>query len=212
MRPHPPLASFRKIQGLPISKIVRTADSTIIIITNFYLAAIAPTKLGFLVTKPLTRYDKLFGAKGGHVTQHEATSYHKNATLRAAAFCDMMSKSTSVVKVLDRAHELQAKENRKRLEPIVKTIILCGRQNIAFVATGTMESSFQPRGKRQLMMEEAMTLTPQSHNSLTLKLTKMETSEHVCNFAQTLVSCSCSGISAQLAIMPLISVKLLKMT
>ena len=36
----PPLASFRKIQGLPISKIVRTADSTIIIIIiNFYLAA-----------------------------------------------------------------------------------------------------------------------------------------------------------------------------
>ena len=33
------LASFRKIQGLPVSKIVRTADSTIIIITNFYLAA-----------------------------------------------------------------------------------------------------------------------------------------------------------------------------
>ena len=35
----PPLASIRKIQGLPILKIVRTADSTIIIITNFYLAA-----------------------------------------------------------------------------------------------------------------------------------------------------------------------------
>ena len=33
-----PLASFRKIQGLPISKIARTADSTIII-TNVYLAA-----------------------------------------------------------------------------------------------------------------------------------------------------------------------------
>ena len=39
VRPHPPLASFRKIHGLPISKTVRTADSTIIIITNFYLAA-----------------------------------------------------------------------------------------------------------------------------------------------------------------------------
>jgi len=41
VRPHPPpsLASFRKIQGLPISKIARTADSTIIIITNVYLAA-----------------------------------------------------------------------------------------------------------------------------------------------------------------------------
>ena len=35
----PPLASFGKIHGLPISKRVRTADSTIIIITNFYLAA-----------------------------------------------------------------------------------------------------------------------------------------------------------------------------
>ena len=35
----PPLASFRKIHGLPISKTVRKADSTIIIITNFYLAA-----------------------------------------------------------------------------------------------------------------------------------------------------------------------------
>jgi len=32
------LASFRKIQGLPISKIVRTADSTVII-TDFHLAA-----------------------------------------------------------------------------------------------------------------------------------------------------------------------------
>ena len=35
----PPLASFRKIHGLLISKTVRTVDSTIIIITNFYLAA-----------------------------------------------------------------------------------------------------------------------------------------------------------------------------
>ena len=35
----PPLVSFRKIHGLPISKTVRTADSTIVIITNFYLAA-----------------------------------------------------------------------------------------------------------------------------------------------------------------------------
>jgi len=36
-----PLASFRKIQGLPISKIVRTADSMIIIIITLQLA---PTK------------------------------------------------------------------------------------------------------------------------------------------------------------------------
>ena len=40
VRPHPPWRPSEKIQGLLISKIVRTADSTIIIIiTNFYLAA-----------------------------------------------------------------------------------------------------------------------------------------------------------------------------
>ena len=39
MRPHPPWRPSEKIHGLPISKTVRTADSTIIIITNFYLAA-----------------------------------------------------------------------------------------------------------------------------------------------------------------------------
>ena len=36
---HFPWRPSEKIQGLPILKIVRTADSTIIIITNFYLAA-----------------------------------------------------------------------------------------------------------------------------------------------------------------------------
>jgi len=39
VRPHPPWRPLEKIQGLLISKIVRTADSTIIIIANFYLAA-----------------------------------------------------------------------------------------------------------------------------------------------------------------------------
>ena len=38
-----PLASFRKIQGLPISKIVRTADSTVIIITDFFTLQLAPS-------------------------------------------------------------------------------------------------------------------------------------------------------------------------
>ena len=46
MRPHPPpLASFRKIQGLPISKIVRTADNTIIIITK---CSVREDFLGFI--------------------------------------------------------------------------------------------------------------------------------------------------------------------
>ena len=39
VRPHPPWRPSEKFHGLPISKTVRTADSMIIIITNFYLAA-----------------------------------------------------------------------------------------------------------------------------------------------------------------------------
>ena len=46
VRPHPPWRPSES-EGLPVSKTVRTADSTIIIITNFYLAAIAPKLLVF---------------------------------------------------------------------------------------------------------------------------------------------------------------------
>jgi hypothetical protein len=95
-----------------------------------HTASRSSQQLGFLVTRPLDRYDKLFGKKSGYVTLHTSTEYHKGATVRAAAFCDSISRSSTVIKVLDKAHSKQAEENRARLKPIVKTIILCGRQNM----------------------------------------------------------------------------------
>ena len=86
--------------------------------------------LGFLVTKPLTKYDQLFG-KNGYLTQHEQTQYHKTAVVRASQFCSNYKKGESIITCLDSGLRQQVEENRNRLKPIVKTVILCGRQNFA---------------------------------------------------------------------------------
>ena len=86
--------------------------------------------LGFLVTKPLTKYDQLFG-KNGYLTQHEQTQYHKTAVVRASQFCSNYKKRESIITCLDSGLRQQVEENRNRLKPIVKTVILCGRQNFA---------------------------------------------------------------------------------
>uniref|UniRef100_A0A1I8IU29 PDEase domain-containing protein n=1 Tax=Macrostomum lignano TaxID=282301 RepID=A0A1I8IU29_9PLAT len=69
-------------------------------------------QLGFLVSKPLT------------------TAYHQDAMARAATFKQQAAARIDVVKQLDEARQRQAAENRNRLRPIVKTLLLCGRQNI----------------------------------------------------------------------------------
>ena len=86
-------------------------------------------KLKRLVTEPLPNYDHLFG-RDGYLTSHGTNDYHKKAIVRAAQFREAIKTKTTVVKQLDSARNRQANENRKRLLPIVKTIIFCGRQNI----------------------------------------------------------------------------------
>uniref|UniRef100_A0A1I8I0A0 Phosphodiesterase n=2 Tax=Macrostomum lignano TaxID=282301 RepID=A0A1I8I0A0_9PLAT len=78
-------------------------------------------QLGFLVSKPLSRYDRLFGANG-YVTSHAATAYHQDAMARAATFKQQAAARSDVVKQLDEARQRQAAENRNRLRPIVKTL------------------------------------------------------------------------------------------
>ena len=91
--------------------------------------------LGYLVTKPLDRYDRLFG-KDGYVTEHETKGYHKDATERSDTFISRVLKASDVLKDIDKVHAKQALESRARLVPIVKTIILCGRQNFALRGHG----------------------------------------------------------------------------
>jgi len=88
----PALASFRKIQGLPISKIARTADSKIIIITNFYLAANSH--------KIFLRVGGREGMKGlgalqTHQLPHPPCKNPGSATVRTSKTCHHVSDSFS---------------------------------------------------------------------------------------------------------------------
>ncbi|KAJ8049810.1 52 kDa repressor of the inhibitor of the protein kinase [Holothuria leucospilota] len=86
--------------------------------------------LGKLVTKPLNRYDRLIGATGD-LTKHVNTEYHKSAASRCHEFHSNYQKNTNVYKSINSHHEEVCKQNRKRLEPLVKTVIFCGQNNIA---------------------------------------------------------------------------------
>ena len=86
--------------------------------------------LGKLVTEPLTQFHRLFG-KDGYLTTHESWLYHKSAVVRSDQFCARFSAGSTIAEDVDTASCQQAAENRRRLTPIVKTILLCARQNIA---------------------------------------------------------------------------------
>jgi len=89
-----------------------------------------PSQLNRLVTAPLTAYDRLFGANG-YITSHENAKYHKNSAIRATNFLASVAKGTDIKTSLDCARNQQIVEHRQRIKPIVETVILCGRQNIA---------------------------------------------------------------------------------
>lgn len=62
---------------------------------------------------------------------HESCQYHKFATLKCDNFLKTMSgQQETIDKSLDIARSKQAEENRRKIKPIIKTIILCGRQGL----------------------------------------------------------------------------------
>ena len=82
---------------------------------------------GVLVTNPLTNFRKALET----LEKHNAKDYHKEALVKMDSFFKVMTgqQSSICVQLNDVAKEVIAK-NRKRLQSIVETIILCGRQNI----------------------------------------------------------------------------------
>ena len=82
-----------------------------------------------LVSQPLNNYARLLG-KNGYLTEHETTDYHKTSVIRATEFEHAFRQGTNIIEQIDTGKKEQAEENRKRLRPIVKTIMLCGKQNI----------------------------------------------------------------------------------
>ena len=86
--------------------------------------------LGALVTKPLTNFKNLTGVKSD-LDIHCSNIYHKNAVTSGKDFLrNYHNPRLEVKNLLDESHLSQVQENIQRLIPIVKTIILLGKQNI----------------------------------------------------------------------------------
>lgn len=84
-----------------------------------------------LVKNPLISFAKLTG-KDGDLSTHSKHQYHRDAVSAAEQFCRIFqSPNQSVINKISTDRVRIIEENRKRLLPIVKTIILMGRQNIA---------------------------------------------------------------------------------
>lgn len=79
-------------------------------------------------TVPLTNFKKLTGTHGA-LEKHSGLQYHKDAVLTGKDFLKFYhNPEHDVSNIVNRLNLSQ--ENRKRLLPIVKTIIMVGRQNI----------------------------------------------------------------------------------
>lgn len=89
-------------------------------------------KLGRLVVEPLTRFKDLTG-KDGDLQTHERSLYHKNCIEMGKDFLKTYkSPNKEIINQVCSQRLRQVTENRERLKPIIKTIILLGRQNIPF--------------------------------------------------------------------------------
>ena len=86
-------------------------------------------RLSALVIQPLTKYHILFG-KGGYVSTHKNTEYHKTAVAQAAEFRHKMKSGVDTLKHIDQSHNDEVVRNRSILTQIIKTNLFCGRHNL----------------------------------------------------------------------------------
>ena len=84
--------------------------------------------LGILVMQPLVKFKKAIEV----FKNHELCGYHREASEDARTFLSWHEDKTSrdVRNRLSTAREQQVLRNRQRLMPIIRTVLLCGRQNI----------------------------------------------------------------------------------
>jgi hypothetical protein len=85
-------------------------------------------KLGALIIKPITKW------KDGieRFNHHSTSEYHKLSIIRSEEFIKVMeNKKSNIANEIDTSRKKQVIENRTILRPIVQTIILCGKINIA---------------------------------------------------------------------------------
>lgn len=83
---------------------------------------------GALVSRPCTDWKHALEI----FDSHQKTGYHRESQSAADDFVKAFSSSApTVADQLDSARKFQVKENRKRLAPIIDTIIFCGRQGLS---------------------------------------------------------------------------------
>jgi hypothetical protein len=90
-------------------------------------------KAGVLVTKPLCRFDDLTG-KQGVLSAHENKLYHAQSVTAMDEFKKRTAAGEGQHDVrfrLDKARQAQVQKNREALLPIIDTLLMCARQNIA---------------------------------------------------------------------------------
>lgn len=86
--------------------------------------------LNKLVAQPLTSFSKLLG-KDGHLNVHSNNDYHKAAVQCGNDFLHTFKNPEKEITNQVISHRLKlVQENRKKLVPIVESIIFLGRQNI----------------------------------------------------------------------------------
>ena len=107
------------------------------------------SKLDHLIKSPLT----FWTTASKRLKDHESKSIiHKNATLMANEFCLLIkNKKKSIGEQLNAVVASQIAENRKKLSSIVKTILLCGRQNLPLRGHRELEASLNCGNFRALL-------------------------------------------------------------
>uniref|UniRef100_A0A8C5R7M8 52 kDa repressor of the inhibitor of the protein kinase-like n=1 Tax=Leptobrachium leishanense TaxID=445787 RepID=A0A8C5R7M8_9ANUR len=101
---------------------------------------------GAFITMPFTRYKDFHEGARNHIL----TSWHKNAQMDAAHFLEIRKNpETSIVCQIDSSVKRQVEENRRKLFPILSTILFCGNHDIALrgkkSTTGNVQSLYQFR-------------------------------------------------------------------
>jgi len=92
----------------------------------------AHQKPGLLVTKPFNKWKNAIES----FNTHNNTEYHKNNVIIAENFISVYSnKKLDICQKIDSARANQIAENKKKLIPVIQTIILCGRQELALRGT-----------------------------------------------------------------------------
>jgi hypothetical protein len=85
-------------------------------------------KLGALIIKPFTKWKDAIKC----FNHHSTPEYHKLSIICSEEFIKVMeNKKSNIANEIDTSRKKQVTENRAILRPIIQTIILCGKQNIA---------------------------------------------------------------------------------